>query len=223
MTDKKNTRRPQLARGDKIVLWVLIALVVVTLALSGLNALDLRLTTGGLYLILPVMTLLLLLGWGMSALWRRMKQGVARKAVGAVLVLVMALVLMVAMTFTSVFSSMNIPSRYAVMADDNGHRLVVMRGIDPNEARMNARHEARLSANPEGSTEMTVEDFGFTYTAYAPAVMGLFYRPSTLLDGEVHIGYASKAELMLEWSDGIGHFFIKNPEIGDEGEMHAKG
>ena len=50
----------------------------------------------------------------------------------------------------------------------------------------------------------------------------LFYHPDSLLEGEVHIGYASKAELMVEWEDDVGHFFIKNPEIGDEGEMRAR-
>ena len=70
---------------------------------------------------------------------------------------------------------------------------------------------------------MTAEDWGYTYTAYKPALMGLFYRPDTLLEGEVHIGYVSKAELMVEWEDDVGHFFIKNPQIGDEGEMRARG
>lgn len=223
MTETKNTRRPRLTRGDRIVICVLLVMAVFTLVLYGLNALDLRLISGELYLILPILTLLLMIGWGMSALWRRMKPGVARKAVGAVLVIVMALLVMLAMTFASVFTGMNVPGRYAVMSDEEGHTLVVMRGLDPDEDRMKARHEARLAADPEGSPEMTAEDWGFTYTAYAPAGMGLFYRPSTLLDGEVHIGYASKAELMMEWSDGVGHFFIKNPEIGDGGEMHARG
>lgn len=223
MTKTKQPFLARMARGDRIVICLLLVLLVVTLILSGLNAMDLRLIAGEIYLILPMIALLLLIGWGMSALWRRMKPGTARKAVGAALVILMALILMVAMTFTSVFTGMNIPHRYAVMSDEEGHTLVVLRGLDPDEARMKTRHEARLAADPEGSQEMIAEDFGFTYTAYAPAAMGLFFRPSTLLDGAVHIGYASKAELMLEWSDGVGHFYIQNPEIGDEGEMHAKG
>lgn len=223
MTKTKNSILSRMARGDRIVICVLIVLVVVTLVLSGLNALDLRLIAGEIYIILPTMILLLLIGWGMSALWRRMKPGTARYVVGAVLVILMALILMVTMTVTSVFTGMNIPRRYAVMSDEDGHTLVVLRAIDPDEQRMNTRHEARLAADPEDSPEMIAEDFGYTYTAYAPTAMGLFYRPSTLLDGEIHIGYASKGELMLDWSDGVGHFFIQNPEIGDEGEMHAKG
>ena len=223
MTETKNARRGRMGRGDRIALCLLIALVVFTLVISGLNALNLRLVAGELYLILPMLTLLLLIGWGLSALWRRLKPGAVRKVVGAVMVLGMALLLMLALTFASVFSGMNIPSRYAVLSDDAGHTLVVMRGLDPDEDRMNLRHEARLAADPEGNPEMTAEDWGFTYTAYAPAAMGFFYKPDSLLDGEVHIGYGSKAELMLEWSDGVGHFYIKNPEVGDDGEMHAQG
>lgn len=222
MTQTEQGRRPRLGRGDRIVVGILIALVVITMALSGLSALNLRLMTGELYVFLPLMTLLILLGWGLSAVWRRIKKDVVRKAVGIVMVMLMALLLMLALSFASVLSGMNLPSRYVELTNE-GHRVVVMRALDPDEGRINARREARLVADPEGSQEMTTEDWGFTYTAYAPAGLGLFYRTDTLLDGEVHIGYASKAELMVEWSDDIAHFFIKNPEIGDDGEMHARG
>ena len=222
MSEKKNARRPRLGRKDRIVVYLLIALMVITLLLSGLNALNLRLTAGEIYLIFPLLILLLLLGWGLSAIWRRIKNDVARKAVGAVMVLVMILLVLLTLTFTSVFAGMNIPREYAVMSDGT-HKLVVMRALDADEARVNARHAARLAADPEGNPEMIADDWGFTYTAYAPAVMGLFYRPDTLIEGEVHIGYASKAELMMDWEDGVGHFYIKNPEVGDDGEMRARG
>lgn len=223
MTQTEKGRRPRLGRGDRIVVYLLLALAAISLVMAGLNALNLRLVAGELYLFLPMMVVLVLLGWGMSALWRRIKGDVARKAVGIGMVLVMALLLMLTLTYASVFAGMNIPTKYAVVSDDDGHSLLVMRALDTDEDRIELRHAARLEADPEGSEEMTAEDWGFIYTAYAPAGLGLFYRPDSLLEGEVHIGYASKAELMVEWQDGMGHFFIKNPELGDEGEMRAQG
>lgn len=222
MTENRRARRPRLGCGDRIVIYILLALMAASLVTAGLNALNLRLVAGEIYLLLPMAALLLLIGWGLSALWRRIKKDVARKVVGGVLVVLMALLLMLALTYTSVFAGMNIPQKYAVVSDD-GHSLVVMRALDPDEGRIEVRHAARLEADPDGDPEMTAEDWGFTYTAYAPAGMGLFYRPDSLLEGEVHIGYGSKAELMVEWEDGVGHFFIKNPEVGDEGEMRAQG
>lgn len=221
MSEKKDARRLRLTGGDRIVAYVLLGLLVVTLAATVLNMLNLRLVAGEIYLFLPMIALLLLLGWGVSALWRRIKNKTARRIVGAVLIVVMALLLMLTMTYTSVFAGMNIPRKYAVVSD-SGHSLVVMRTLDTDEARIAQRHEARLAADPDGDQGMIAEDFGFVYTAYAPAVMGLFYKPDTLIEGEVHIGYASKAELMVEWEDDVGHFFIKNPETGDEGEMRAR-
>ena len=222
MSEKKNTRRLRLTGGDRIVAYVLLGLLVVTVAATVLNMLNLRLTAGEIYLFLPMIALLLLLGWGLSALWRRIKSKTARRVVGAVMVVAMALLLMLSLTYTSVFAGMNVPRKYAVVSE-NGHSLVVMRTLDTDEARIAERHAARLAADPDGDQNMTAEDFGYVYTAYAPAVMGLFYRPDTLIEGEVHIGYASKAELMVEWEDDVGHFFIKNPETGDAGEMRARG
>lgn len=218
---KESKHRFTLTGGDRIVFFLLLALVAVTLALAGLNALGLRLVFGELYMFLPLMALFLLLGWGLSALWRKITGNIARKAVGALMVVLMAVVVTLALTYASLFANLTVPKEYAVVTD-NGHSLIVLRALDPDEDRIDLRHAARLEADPEGSQEIVAEDWGYTYTAYARALLGLFYRPDSLLEGEVHIGYASKAELMVEWTDDVGHFFIKNPEVGDDGEMRAK-
>ena len=220
MKQDSDKKRFRLTGGDRIVAIVILVLTVLTLVLSVVNALGFRLVVGEIYIILPMAALLLLLGWGMSALWRKMKQSVFRKVVGAVLILVMVLLLMLAMTYGSLYSGLAIPKKYAVVSED-GHSLVVMRALDPDQTRIDARHASRLAADPEGNPDITAEDWGYTYTAYARALMGLFYRADSLLEGEVHIGFASKAELMVEWTGDEGHFFIKNPEPGDEGEMRA--
>jgi len=215
-------KKPRLTGGDRIVAWTLMVMVALTIALVVLNALNLRLVAGELYLFLPMMVLLLLIGWGGSALWRRMRPGTVRKVVGAVLIAAMALVVMLALSFTTMFAGINVPRKYITLTNE-GHSLVVLRALDSDQTRIDARYAARREADPESNPEMTAEDWGYTYTAYKPALLGLFYKPDTLLEGEVHIGYVSKAELMVEWEDDVGHFFIKNPQAGDEGEMRARG
>lgn len=221
MTQKTVKKRFRLTGKDRIVAIVILVLAVLTVALSGLSALGYNLVFSEAYFFLPIATLLTLIGWGASALWRRMKQGIARKIVGGALILVMVLLAMLAMTYGSLFSGLTMPKKYAVVSND-GHSLLVMRVLDPDKDRIDARRAARLAADPEGSQDITAEDWGYTYTAYARALVGLFYKPKSLIEGEVHIGYASKAELMVEWTDDVGHFFIKDPEVGDEGEMRAK-
>ena len=81
-------KKSRLTGGDRIVAWTLLVMVVLTIVLVVLNALNLRLVAGELYLFLPMMVLLLLIGWGGSALWRRMRPGGLRKVVGAVLIAV---------------------------------------------------------------------------------------------------------------------------------------
>lgn len=221
MTETKKERRTGFTGGDRIVLYMLLALAIAIVVVLVLNGLSMRLVAGELYLFLPLAVVLLLLGWGVSLLWRRMKPGALRKAVGAVLVVAMLILVMLATTYVTLFAGMNIPRKFAVVSND-GHSLLVMRVLDSDEGRIEARHAARLAADPESDQAVTTADWGFTYLAYAPKVMGLFYRPDSLIEGEVHIGYASKAELMVEWEDDVGHFFIKNPETGDDGEMRAK-
>ena len=221
MSEEPRRRRGLTKTGDKIVAIILVALVVITLLFSLLNALNLRLVAGELYIFLPTMTLLLLLCWAVSGLWRKMKRGVARTVVGGILIFAMMLVAMLVLSYVSMFAGITVPQRYTVVSD-NGHSLVVMRALDSDEDRIQARHAARLEANPGAPDEITADDWGYTYTAYSQAMLGMLYHPDSLLEGEVHIGYASKAELMVEWEDDVGHFFIKNPEIGDEGEMRAQ-
>lgn len=218
----ESRKRFRLTGGDRIVFYLLLALVAIMVILTVLSALNLRLVAGELYLFLPVMLVLVLLGWGVSALWRRIRPGGIRKVVGVVLVIVMALVVMLSLSFASMFAGINIPRKYTVMTNE-GHSLLVMRGLDSDTERLEGRRAARLAAYPDSPQELVGEDWGYTYTAYKPALMGLFYRPDSLLEGEVHIGYGSKAELMVEWEDDVGHFFIKNPEPFDSGEMRAKG
>ena len=219
---ERKTARPRLMGRDRIVALMLLAMAVIMVILGVLLALGLRLVFGDLYLFMPVIMLLTLVGWGFSALARRIANPRARLAAAVAMVVVMLLLALLALTAVSVAGGLIIPRKYADITGDGG-KLVVMRSLDPDEGRISARREARLAADPEGNPETVVEDWGYVYRAYGTDPMGIFYRKNTLLEGEVCIGYASKAELMVEWEDDIAHFFIKNPETGDGGEMRARG
>ena len=54
-------KKPRLTGGDRIVAWTLLVMVVLTIALVVLNALNLRLVAGELYLFLPMVPLLFIL------------------------------------------------------------------------------------------------------------------------------------------------------------------
>lgn len=213
-------------RGDRIVLWVLIGMSALTLVISALRGLaGLALVNGEWYLYLPLAIVMTALGWGMSAIFRRLKKPAIRGVVGTMLVLILLAALMIGTSYASFAAGLSFPHRYVVMtAPDGAHRLIVMRMLDPDDARIELRRQNRLAADPEGDEKYAPEDWGYTYTAYAAGPLKLFYKVDSLLEGEVHIGYASKAELMVEWEDGntVGHFFIKDPEIGDDGEMRAQ-
>jgi len=212
--------------GDRIAL----VAVVVMMALSlGATLMDrwagLALMRSEFYILIPVLAVLVLIGWGMSAIFRRIKNQTLKKAVGALMVVLLLMLFVITSSYAMFTAGITMPQKYSVViSPKKGNRLVVMRGLDADETRIQARHEARMAADPEGNPEITADDWGYTYTAYAMDPLGaLFYRRNTLLEGEVRIGYASKAELMVEWEDdeSVGHFFVKNPEQEDGGEMRA--
>ncbi|MGX8706459.1 MAG: hypothetical protein ACSW8J_07765 [bacterium] len=212
--------------GDRIAFWVLIGLLVAVVIANALKSYaNLQLVHGELYVYMPLLMALILVGWGLSAIFRRLR-GVVKGIVGAVMVLVMLALMVLGTTYGGIAAGLLFPQRYVdVTAPDGGHRLMVMRGFDTDETRLEARRALRLEANPDSDPEIVAGDYGYTYTAYTPALMDLFFHLDTARDGEIHVGYASKAELMVEWEDdgATAHFFLKNPEPTDEGEMRVQG
>lgn len=211
--------------GDRIAFWASIAMVLVMVVISALRQFaGLTLVHGELYVFLPLFLILLLLGWGMSAIFRRLKNKVIRWIFGAATAIVLMALMTIAMSYGSFAASLAFPSKYVKVTAPNGqHSLMVMRRLDADDARIEARKSARLAADPASSAETTAADMGYVYTAYSTHLFDFFYKNDTLLEGEVCIGYASKAELMVEWEDAehVGHFYVKNPEVGDGGEMRA--
>ena len=210
--------------GDRFVLIALVVMVLLTLLINGLGVAGLRLVSTEVYVFLPLLIALTAAGWGVSGIIRVIHRPVLKRVVTVVLVIIMIGLVLLGMQYGSFVAGLTLPQRYAVMTSPNGqHRLIVMRQLDTDEGRVDARRAARLAEHPDSSQEYVAEDWGFVYTAYATGTMGMFYRPDTLIEGEVYIGAASQGELMLEWEDDetVGHFYVQNPGPGDGGEMRA--
>ncbi|MBR1559245.1 MAG: hypothetical protein IJ646_03290, partial [Clostridia bacterium] len=89
--------------GDKIAFWALIGLIILTLILSAVRQFaGLALVNGGLYVYLPLLTLLLAVGWGMTGIFRRLAKPVVRGVAGVVMVVVMLGLITVGMTYGGV-------------------------------------------------------------------------------------------------------------------------
>ena len=226
--EKKTERAPRfrLAGADRVILIVLAALLGLMVILGLLTRLGLNLIKGEVYILLPIALVLGLLGWGAYALFRRIRSGAVKFAVGALLTLVMFALLMLAMSYGSFVANLTIPQRYVELRSPSGkHTLVVLRVLDGDEARASQRQAARIEADPESDPAQIAEDWGFLYAAY-PKTLGIFYRSDADVEGEVYMGFTSKAELMAEWleEESVAHFYVKDPGPGDGGEitLHIK-
>ena len=221
--DNGNKRRRSLTGADRLVLILMAVLAVILAVITVLSRTGLKLIRGEFYLMLPVALLLTAIAWGVSLLFRRIRRRAIRIVAGVLLAVLAFIVVVIGISYISFLATLTVPQRYNTVASDAGRRLVVMRMLDPDEARIEQRRAARLAADPEGEAGVIADDWGYVYTAYAPAA-GLFYRSDSLIEGEVHIGYASKAQLMVDWEeDGtVGRFFVKDPEAGDGGELRAR-
>ena len=209
--------------GDRVAAIALAVLIVLNIALNILQRAHLSLIHGEVYLFLPLLTVFLLLGWGASALFRRIGNRTVKAVVGILLGLVLFAVVIFGFSYVSFLATITIPQQFTVVKSPAGKRLVVMRRLDTDEDRINARHDRRLEADPEGDPEVTVNDWGYAFSAY-PRVAALFYRDDVEREGEVVIGYASDATLMVEWAEegNQARFYVANPQPEDGGELVVK-
>lgn len=237
--DNTSGRRFSLRRSDKIVLAVLGVLVLLTVALNIMQRCGLSLVNGALMIYLPVMTLLLLVGWGGYVLFRRIPNRTVKLVVGGLLGLALLVVVLLGFTYVSFIASIGTPHKYRTMVSPSGeHRLVVLRTLDPDEARIEQRKAARLAADPEGDPEITAADWGYVYRAYPEALFGLFYRSDADVEGEVYLTYrdgiapvTAEGEepepigtMMLEWleNDTVAHFYVENAGVAEGGECTVR-
>ena len=208
-------------RAMLIFLGILLALMVV---LALLRAAHIALIQGSVTLYLPFIGAVALLGWGASAIARRVTGRIARPVVCALLVLVIMAVALVALSYLSYVAMLTVPQRFTEVRSPSGaRRLVVLRSLDSDEARVQQRMDARLAADPEGEQTYTADDFGYVYSAW-PIVGELFYRTDADVEGEVVTGYTSQTRLLVKWSDDEteAHFYLQDPADGEGGDCTVR-
>lgn len=236
-------RRFELRHPDKIILGVIAVMVVATIVLNIMQRCGQTLINGALMLFLPTLTLFVLVGWIGYVLIRRIPGRTVRIVVGSLAGIVLAIALLLVFTYVSFFASFSIPREYATLRSPGGeHTLVVLRTLDPDEERIGQRVAARLAADPEGTEEVTAEDWGYVYRAYPLGLLGLFYQSNADVEGEVYLTYrdalstaAEEGEdvapdpepigvMMLEWLDNgsTAHFYVENPGIAEGGECYVR-
>ena len=214
----------RLGAGDRFVIATLGVLVVIAVALAALRSAHILPLHGEIVLFLPILIVLLLLGWGASALFRRVRGRTARVLVGVGLGLLLFVLVTVAFTYVSFIATVSLPRPYTTLTSPSGGRkLAVLRSLDTDEARIGARKAARLAGDPDGDPDTIVDDWGYVYAAY-PRVARFFYRNDVDAQGEVVIGYTSDATLMVEWAEGEtqARFYADNPGVADGGELVVK-
>lgn len=236
--EKTGRRRWSPGMPDKVFMGALGALIVLIVVLSILQRCGLTPVKGEIMLYLPLLAMFVLVGWGVYALVRRIKNRTVRLLVGGGVAMVLVLVLVIGFTYISYMGFYVIPQRYTALTSPSGaHKLLVMRTFDTDEERVQARKAARLEANPDDGEEERIEDWGYLYRAYPPA-LGLFYRSNANVEGEVCLAIndypaateAAEAEkpahgtLMVEWLDdeATAHLFVADPGVADGGDCYVR-
>ena len=221
MNEEKKAVRFQLNTVDKIILVVLAVLMVAMTALSIMSRCGLMLINGSLYILGAFAGIALILFWVGYALVRRIKKRTTRMAVTILLAVVLFILITIAVAFISMFTSLTIPVEFDTVVKGE-RQVVILRGYDVNEERMELRYQERISNNPDGNTELSLEDYGFCYYAY-PKVMGIFYRADADVEGEIYISQNSDATLMIEWPDeNTARLFVSDPGLCDGGEWYLR-
>lgn len=182
-----------LRTSDKIILGVVAAMLVATIALNILERCGLSLLNAPVMLFLPILALFALVGWGVYALIRRIRNNVAKIAAGGVGVLVLFGALILVFAYLSFVAYTAMPHHYRTVTDPNGgHRLAIIWRFDSdperNEASVNERIAARLEAYPDSDPETVADDVTVAFEAY-PQVLGLFYRTNADVEGQVFLAY----------------------------------
>ena len=180
---------------------------------------------GEILLFLPFLIAVVLLGWGVSAIVRRIRNGKVKVFVGVTLSAVLVFITLMVFSYVSFVATLTVPQPYNTITSPSGaHRVVVLRGLSDDEDRVQARHDARLEVDPESGEDVVAEDWCYRYTAY-PTAGAFFYRDDANVEGEVSIGYgAGGGTLMVEWNDGEqeAQFFVQDPGPGEGGDLYVR-
>ena len=238
--EKGSKKRFVMTAVDKVLLGAMAVMSVVLIVVSVLQRCGLSMINGTLMLYLPMIGVLVLVGWLAYRLVRKIKNRTVKVAVTVVLALVLALGMVLVSSYLSFMAALTVPQRFAMLTSPSGkHKVVVMRQVDTDESRLNARRAARLEADPDGDAEYVLQDYGYVYRAY-PTALGLFYRTNADVEGEVYLAVDAPAEpaeedgvqkeapahgtLMVEWleEESVAHFYVDSPAVGEGGECTVR-
>lgn len=226
MKETREKRRFHLRTSDKILLGAASALMLVSVALSLMQRGGLSPVYGTLMLALPLLAAAVLAAWGVVALRRVLKKPLVRNLVTWGLGIVLAFIMMRVLSYVSYVSALTVPQKYSVIQSPSGaHRLVVMRVVDGEEARIDARRDARRAADPQAEESYIAEDMCCIYSAYPSALGGLFYRSDADVEGEVYLSYlGNDGTMMVEWleDETVAHFYVDNPGTAEGGELFVR-
>jgi len=219
--EKKSRLKLRLNTVDKVILIVLTVLMVVMAIVSVMSRFGLMLINSSLYIMGAFTGLVILMGWGGYAIVRLFKTKTARMLMGTLASVVIFLVVVIGVAFITMFTTIAIPTEFDVVAHGD-REVVILKGYDVDEERMNLRFNERAKQNPDTEIEPSVEDYGFCYYAY-PRTLGIFYRVDADVEGEVYTGQASEATLMIEWIDeNTAHLFVENPGVAEGGDWYLR-
>lgn len=198
--EKTEKRRFGLRRLDKIVLGIIAAMVVATIALAIMQRFGLSLINSSITLYLPVIALLALVAWAAFALIRRIKRRGVMFLVGGLTGLVFMLVLVLGLTYLNFVCYTALPHAYKTIADPSGARqLVVLWRFDDDaehyEQTIDARKAARLALYPDSEPGLTTDDLCVAFDAY-PKALGIFYRSNADVEGKVYLAYTGNVAPM---------------------------
>ena len=221
---KSEGRRFEFGPSDKILLGIAAVLLVAVIALNIMERCGLSLINGVMMLHLPVLLVIVLLGWGVYALVRRIKRSGVKIVVGGVLALVLVLVLMLSTTYINYIAPYSgIPQRFGtVQPASGGRRLVVFWRFDQEDSHTEERRLARMEEYPDDDPKTNATDVCVAFDAY-PEVLGWFYRSNADVEGKVFLSYLGGAVALDE--EALAEAQAKSSEqaenaeqVGEEGQ-----
>ena len=219
--EQKTKVRIRLNTVDKVILVVLTVLMILMATVSIMSRFGLMLINGSLYIYGALAGLIILLGWGGYVLVRRFKTRTTRLVMGTLVSVVIFLLTVISVSFVSLFAAISIPTEFDTIVNGD-KKVVILKGYDVNEERMQLRFNERKKQNPDDELTESPEDYGFCYYAY-PRALGFFYRLDVDVEGEVYISQNSEATLMIEWPDeNTAHLFVENAGIADGGDWYLR-
>lgn len=224
MKETAARKKLNLSTPDRYVAVSLLVLLAATVVLLIMKSAHLLLKRGEILLFLPFLLAFILLGWGVSAIVRKLKRPAIKLALGVALSVVLVFLALMVFSYVGFVATITIPQPYNNVASPSGaHRLVVLRGLDDDEARLESRRAARLEADPEGDPEIIADDWCYRFTAY-PSAGRFFYRNNADVEGQVTIAYSGGGTLMVEWSEdeSEAHFFVQDPAVGEGGDLYVR-